>query len=151
MGLNPNTLSANLNASGFTIWLTMKYATTHLIGHIMNNTSTVKFVVSPNIAGIMKLIIKLMKNAGGFHNPVFMPILYPKVLSANPNPIGCTACVTSRYATIHLMGHIKKQISTGIPVGIEKIKGITILIIKLMKNATGFQSLITQPPFFFFY
>lgn len=81
------------------------------------------------MAGIIKLIIRLMKNAAGFHNPVFMLILKLNSLSANANPIGCTICVTNRYATNYLTGHIRKQISTGILIETEKIKGIIMLYI----------------------
>lgn len=90
----------------------------------------------------MKLMIRLIKNARGFHNPVFIPSLNPNTLPASLRLAGWTMKLTRKYATTHRIGHIRKQISTGIPIGVAKIRGIIILIIRLMKKATGLNNFI---------
>ena len=101
-------------------------------------------VVKPNIAGISMLIMKLMKNAIGFHNPSIesIPGLNPKTFIASLNEMSSTNITTIKYATSHLTGHISNHISTERPLGIPKIKATTPLIMKLIKKVIGFHKFI---------
>ncbi len=74
--------------------------------------------------------------------PVFWSGLKLNTLTANLNAVGLQMKLEKKYATGHLAGHNAKHSQTGIPWGYEKIKAITILIIKLIKNATGFHNFI---------
>lgn len=67
-GLKPNTFSAKLKAILLTNKVTIKYAITHLNGQYNRQTSIGIPLGTAKIKGIIKLIIKLIKKAIGFHN-----------------------------------------------------------------------------------
>jgi len=83
-----------------------------------------------------------MKNGTGFQMPYSLSGLKLKTFTASLNPKGLQMKFAKKYATGHLKGHNAKHSQTGIPIGYENIKAITILIIKLIKNATGFHNFI---------
>lgn len=75
-------------------------------------------------------------------NSCFCPGWKLNTLTASLNPNGLQIKLAKKYATGHLIGHNATHNQRGIPVGTAKIKAITRLIIKLIKNATGFQIFI---------
>ena len=66
-GLNPNTLTANLNPKGLQMKFAKKYATGQRTGHNAKHNQTGIPIGYEKIKAIIPLIKKLIKNAIGFH------------------------------------------------------------------------------------